>query len=107
MATEPKKTKPTVRALVADLKALRSSHEAQEQKLAAAQEELEAFRQGQSARDREFAAMEGKVRLAKDVLKVIHAKTREWEWPPGDVEIVRPLTFGDIKRAAEVAGELQ
>lgn len=67
-------------------------------------DELAAFRNKQGVADTALADVQQQLAIAIAGLKPFAEKTKEWEaWPPETACAVRRLTFGDIKRAAEVA----
>ena len=68
-----------------------------------ARDQLAGFTRSQTAHETELNDMQSRLAIARSVLQPLAEKTKNWSWPAPEIQVWRPLTFGDIKRAADAA----
>ena len=110
-AAEPKPPKKkTAKELEATIVELQAALDASSRKLDNAASEIRALRVSVAQYGEQVRALDEKVGVAKEALIPFVKKTRAWTtgeaWPNLGVQCIRPITWGDLKNAAEAGAKL-
>lgn len=103
--TEPKAAKPKRPSKLKQLADQLALAQAEVQKQAQLLADKARADERQAAEMRE---LRDRLKLASEVLKPFHEKTKDWEgqWPSDSIAVTRKLTFGDLRRASEAFAAL-
>lgn len=99
----PAAAKAAIKKLEQEILALRET-------VAEREREVAAYRKSAAAHDSELNDAQAQLASARSALEPFHTKTRDLkatEWPPLHLVVNGQITWGDIKKAAEVGGSFK
>jgi hypothetical protein len=94
--------KPNLKTVTAELAVANEKIAALTAQLQSAETEAANLRTVQSSHENELSGANEALRVAKDVLAPF-AKAKELDWPDPAIEAIRPITFGHLKAACDLA----
>jgi hypothetical protein len=94
--------KPNLKTVTAELAVANEKIAALTAQLQSAQQEATNLRTVQGSHENELSEVNAQLRTAKDVLAPF-AKAKDLDWPDPAIEAVRPITFGHLKAACDLA----
>lgn len=94
--------KPNLKTVTAELAVANEKIAVLTAQLHAAETEAANLRTVQSSHENDLSEAGEKLRIAKDVL-LPFAKAKDLDWPDLAIEAIRPITFGHLKAACDLA----
>ena len=92
-----------IKALKAELKKEKDANAAAQVELTDLKGQVSGFTKSQTYHESELTTLQEQVAIARAALRPIAEKTKDWSWPNLEIQVWKPLSYGDIKRAADAA----